>query len=92
MPRNAEESASASEEMSAQAEQMKQFVLELADLVGVASVLEKQTAPSNVVSEPKMVAAYEKRPTSGKISVPPVKRSLGPKQIIPFDNAEVSDF
>ncbi len=104
---NAEESASASEEMSAQAEQMKQFVGELATMVGSAdghstiegaTALLKKAALKKVVKEPKMFAAYEKkanghiRADNGKASVPFGKRDSSPEQIIPFDDAEVSDF
>jgi len=99
---NAEESASASEEMSAQAEQMKQFVGELATMVGGAngrSTIEGATALlKKVIKEPKMFAAYDKkanghfRAGNGKASVPLGKRNSSPKQIIPFDDAEVSDF
>ncbi|MGA3116917.1 MAG: methyl-accepting chemotaxis protein [Syntrophobacteraceae bacterium] len=102
---NAEESASASEEMSAQAEQMKIFVAELATLVGGANdrstvggpaPLQKKAAFENADKEPKMIAAYEKKANghlkagNGKASVPPGKRTL--EQVIPFDDAEVSDF
>src|SRR5208337_4378558 len=99
---NAEESASASEEMSAQAEQMKQFVGELATMVGGAnghSTIEGATGLlKKVIKEPKMFAAYDKKVNghfgagNGKASVPLVKRNSGPEQIIPFDDAEVSDF
>ena len=102
---NAEQSASASEEMSAQAEQMKIFVAELATLVGGANdrstvggpaPLQKKAAFENADKEPKMIAAYEKKANghlkagNGKASVPPGKRTL--EQVIPFDDAEVSDF
>ncbi|MGA2227259.1 MAG: hypothetical protein ABSH41_22720, partial [Syntrophobacteraceae bacterium] len=104
---NAEESASASEEMSAQAEQMKQFVAELATMVGgangrstigSATALLKKVALKKVIKEPKMFAAYDKkanghhREGNGKASVPPGKSDSGPEQIIPFDDAEVSHF
>ncbi|SPF48023.1 Methyl-accepting chemotaxis sensory transducer (fragment) [Syntrophobacter sp. SbD1] len=55
---NAEESASASEEMSAQAEQMKQFVAELATLVGGATALRKKVELKKAAKEPKMITAY----------------------------------
>jgi len=51
-----------------------------------------------VTKEPKMFAAYDKkanghfRAGNGKASVPLGKRNSSPKQIIPFDDAEVSDF
>ena len=104
---SAEESASASEEMSAQAQQMKQFVGELATLVGGASgrstsegaeTLLKKLALKKVTKAPKIFAANEKksnghlRAGNGKASAPPAKRNSGPEQIIPFDDAEISDF
>jgi methyl-accepting chemotaxis protein len=104
---NAEESASASEEMSAQAEQMKQFVAELVTMVEGAnghSTVEGVTALRTKVAlkkdakGPKMVAAYEKRANGhlgagdGNASVILSKRHSGPEQLIPFDDAEVSDF
>ena len=104
---NAEESASASEEMSAQAEQMKYFVAELVTLVGGANgnstiggatALRKKVASKKATKEPKMIAAYEKkanghlRAGNGKASVPLGKRNSDLEQVIPFDDAEVSDF
>ncbi len=93
---NAEESASASEEMSAQAEQMKIFVAELATLVGGANdhstiggaaTLWKKVASKRGVKAPKMIAAHEDK-VNGHLS----KRNSVPEQVIPFDDAEVSDF
>ncbi len=104
---NAEEAASASEEMTAQAEQMKQFVVELVTLVGGANghssiggatAWRKQFTSNKGAKEPKMIAAYEKEANghlkagNGKAPVPLSKRNSGPKQVIPFDDAEVSDF
>ncbi len=106
---NAEESASASEEMSAQAGQMQQFVVELVTMVGDANAngystiggttaLRKKAAWNKVAKGPKMIAAYAKKANgrhkagNGKASVPPGKRNSGPEQVIPFDDAEVSDF
>jgi methyl-accepting chemotaxis protein len=104
---NAEESASASEEMSAQAEQMKYFVAELETMVGGANghstgggitELRKRVTLKKAAKEPKMFAAYGEKANShlkagnGKVSVPHSKRSYGPEQVIPFDDAEVSDF
>jgi hypothetical protein len=48
--------------------------------------------------EPKIIAAYEKRANghhragNGKASAPLSKRNSGLEQVIPFDDAEVSDF
>jgi methyl-accepting chemotaxis protein len=104
---NAEQSASASEEMSAQAEQMKIFVAELVTMVGGsnghstiggATALRKKAASKKGAKGPKMIAAYENKANghhkagNGKASVPLSKRNSGLEQIIPFDDAEVSDF
>ena len=95
---SAEESASASEEMSAQAEQMKQFVGELATLVGGSIASREKVASKKVTKGPKMFAAYAKkangrlRAGNKKASVPPGKRDSDPERIIPFDDAEISDF
>ncbi|MFZ0929816.1 MAG: methyl-accepting chemotaxis protein [Syntrophobacteraceae bacterium] len=100
----AEESASASQEMSAQAEQMKRFVAELATLVGGgggrsaiggATPLREKAASKMAAKEPRAIA-YEKKANgrlkagNGKAPVPPGKPSL--EQIIPFDDADVSVF
>jgi methyl-accepting chemotaxis protein len=95
---NAEESASAAEEMSAQAVQMKQFVGELATMVGSATASRENVASNKATKGPKMFAAYEKkanghlRAGNGKASVPPGKGDSDPEQVIPFDDLEVSDF
>lgn len=104
---NAEESAAASEEMNAQAGQMKQFVAELVTLVGGANghstiggvtAMRKKVALKKAAKGPKIFAAYERKADghlkagNGKASVPLGKRNSGPEQIIPFDDAEVSDF
>jgi methyl-accepting chemotaxis protein len=104
---HAEESASASEEMSAQAGQMKQFVRELVTMVGganghstigSATALRKKAASKKVAKGPKMIAAYERKANGrhkagdGKAPVHPGKHNAGPEQVIPFDDAEVSDF
>jgi len=104
---NAEESASASEEMSAQAGQMKHFVTELVTMVGGgnghstaggAAALRNKAASKKVAKGPGMIAAYEKkanglqRAADGKAPVPPVKHISSPEQVIPFDDAEVRDF
>ncbi len=104
---NAEESASASEEMSAQAEQMKQIVADLVTLVsganghstfGGATALRKKVALQMAAKKPKMIAAHGKKTSGhlksgdGKAPVPVIKRNSSPEQVIPFDDAEVSDF
>jgi methyl-accepting chemotaxis protein len=104
---NAEESASASEEMSAQAGQMKQFVAELVTMVGGsnghstiggATALRKNAVSKKFAKGPKMFAAYEKKAngrhmaTGRKAPVPHGKHSSTPEQVIPFGDAEISDF
>jgi methyl-accepting chemotaxis protein len=104
---NAEESASASEEMSAQAEQMKQFVAELVNMVeganGRSSIegvtaLRKKVAFKKAAKKPEMMAAYGKKANghhkegNGKASAPLSKPNSGLEQVIPFDDAAVSDF
>jgi len=104
---NAEESAAASDEMNARAEQMKQSVAELVTMVGGANgrssiegaaALRKKAALRKGVKKPKMIAAYEKKANghfnagNGKASVPLSKPNSGLEQVIPFDDAEVSDF
>jgi methyl-accepting chemotaxis protein len=104
---NAEESASASEQMSAQAEQMKQFVAELVTMVrganGHSSIegaaaLRKKVALKKAAKESKVIATYGKKANghqkagNGKASVPLSEPNSGLEQVIPFDDAEVSDF
>ncbi|MGA7493062.1 MAG: methyl-accepting chemotaxis protein [Syntrophobacteraceae bacterium] len=104
---NAEESASSSEEMSSQAEQMKQFVAELATLIGGANghstigggaALRKKAASKKGTVKPKLIAAYQKKANghlmagNGKATVPLSKSNSRLEQVIPFDDAEVSDF
>jgi methyl-accepting chemotaxis protein len=104
---NAEESAAASEEMSAQAEQMKRFATEMVALVGGANghstiggatAMREKVALKKAAKEPKMNAAYKNKANghlkagNGKASVLLGKRNSGPEQVIPFDDAEVSDF
>ncbi|MGO9019859.1 MAG: methyl-accepting chemotaxis protein [Syntrophobacteraceae bacterium] len=103
---NAEESASASEEMNAQAGQMKEFVAELAILVGGANghstiggatAMREKVALKKAAKEPQMIAAYKNKANGqlkkgdGKASAPVFKSYSGPEQVIPFDE-EVSDF
>ncbi|MGD0401483.1 MAG: methyl-accepting chemotaxis protein [Syntrophobacteraceae bacterium] len=104
---NAEESAASSEEMSSQAEQMKQFVAELVTLIGGANghstfgggtALRKKAASKKGTVKPKLIASYEKkanghlRAGNGKATVPLSKSNSSLEQVIPFDDAEVSDF
>ena len=93
--------------MSAQAEQMKIFVVELVAMVGGANgrstiggatALRKKAASKKGAKGPKMIAAYEKKANAhlkagnGKGPVLVSKRNSDLEQVIPFDDAEVSDF
>ena len=104
---NAEESAAASEVMSAQAVQMKHFVGELVALVGGynghstsgwAATLRKEVALKGAAKEPKIIAAYEEKVNdhlkagNGKASAPLCKRNSGPEQVIPFHDVETPNF
>ncbi len=101
---NAEQSASASEEMSAQAEQMKSFVTELVTMVGGANghstvggaaALRKKPASKKGAKGPKVIAAHEKKANGRLTGNGPIlagKRNFSLEQVIPFDDAEVSDF
>jgi len=108
---NAEESASASEELNAQAEHMKEFVADLVALVGgsrsnpsAGSTRDTkapgcEAAPRKRSAKPsKMLSAYPEkangRPAAGngKAHGLPGKRKSAPEQVIPFDDADISDF
>jgi len=69
---NAEESASASEEMSAQAQRLKEFVAELVALVGGAGGTRTPKAPSSAKGRQISMEPFEKMHR-----VPPLKASRG---------------
>jgi hypothetical protein len=60
--------------------------------------LRKKVAVNKAAKESKMIAACGKkanghlRAGNAKDSVPLSKRNSGPEQVIPFDDAELSDF
>jgi methyl-accepting chemotaxis protein len=92
----AEESASASEEMNAQAEQMKGNVMELIALVGGSG---NGNGRSVGVSETKSVihpiqhalAAPAKKAKGKEMAVNKAKE-VNPQQVIPLDDADFQDF
>ena len=92
---NAEESASASEEMNAQAGQMKQMVNELVILVGGTSNGEKhteaKTSLSPNISGKKRLPVSEINTNHNKMALPNT-RELNSDQVIPMDDADFKDF
>ncbi len=100
---NAEESASASEELNAQAMQMKEFVSDMITVVqgssaaGSASsgMMDKnyhRTASTTSVAPGKMPKSFPASRKSGKVVAPRAK-VVSPAQVIPMDGGEeFSDF
>ena len=95
----ADESASASEKMNAQAVHLKEFVSELIVLVSGANgngnaVSTKPSMP--VRKSSRVLAAPENRKGSiqnaKKDLTPSRKRGSGPEQVIPFDDGDISQF
>jgi len=105
---NAEEAASASEEMNAQAEQMKDFVGELVSWVsgrnGNGKVSKRR--PSSIRKGTSMIPAalHPFRGEAPKDRLPSIKRSqekklpfskpkeVRPNQVIPMDEADLKEF
>jgi methyl-accepting chemotaxis protein len=93
----AEESASASEEMNAQAEQMKQVSLTLVNIIGGSNgnggngnrqVIQVKKGVHRVLS-----AAIAERGTNTKIAAPSGRRrDIRPDMMIPMDEAQFQDF
>jgi methyl-accepting chemotaxis protein len=94
---NAEESTNSSDEMNAQAEQMKVMVGDLVALVrgsssGAKSVLSKVNYFSNTkIHKPQNIAASGKMVESNAIKDFPTKE-IGPEQLIPMDDEDFKDF
>ena len=92
----AEESASASEELNAQAEEMKSFV---ADLAAMAGGVSSSNGNNGYRSDPSIRqipgASFTERIVSKKrmpaLSMVP-KGEVGPKQVIPMNDDELSSF
>jgi methyl-accepting chemotaxis protein len=94
---NAEESASAAEEMNAQAAQMKDFVGELIALVGGqvnGKAVSRQSLSSGRGEEAVTPSVKGSAKTGkGKKDSPPVKpKELRPEQVIPLGDQEFKDF
>ncbi|UCF95566.1 MAG: methyl-accepting chemotaxis protein [Desulfobacterales bacterium] len=95
---NAEESASASEEMNAQAEQLTDFVQELVALVGGGASGKAQNAPpaagrkkvSPVV--PSAIVASEKKLARKELAAIEQPQKIRPEQVIPMDDTDFEDF
>jgi methyl-accepting chemotaxis protein len=92
---NAEESASASEEMSGQAAQMKDMIQELVDLVG-GNHNGNGKSPSNTqISDIQNIAietAAPEAPVKAKMLMNEKSKPSTPDQIIPMDDDDFQDF
>jgi methyl-accepting chemotaxis protein len=80
---NAEESASASEELTAQAKQMQVYVGDLKDVIGGSAVRERQGRNAGVP-----VGSFP----VGKKPAPLARKRLRPEQVIPLKDGEFNDF
>ena len=102
---NAEESASASEEMDAQAVRMKEFVGGLVALVGGANLNRTQEYAGPAKGAKTLIGAVKKTAhafplkgrngnagANGKKPARFDKRKSSPDEVIPFDDAEISQF
>ncbi len=100
---NAEESASASEELSAQAEQMNQIVQDLVNLVGGSSGTQRVGASINKIQPRNQahkltnfdhtihhLSNAPTKKTAAKVSV--AAKSQSPKSVIPLDDGRNDDF
>ena len=92
---NAEESASASEEMNAQAEQMKGFVGELVSIVdgsanGAKKAFSGEVKATTAVTS-KGLAAHAIEARSEGVTLHKAKE-VNPNQVIPLDEADFKDF
>ena len=84
---NAEESAS--EELNAQAEQLRDFVLDLVALVSGQSMAEKERLHH---FRPKAALPGQTVHPAAKRVVPDAKGEIRPDQMIPFDDDDFKDF
>jgi len=99
---NAEESAAASEEMNAQAGQMKGFVQELVVMVGGSKYDDTKSRPKRsegrqaiehkMFMTTKIINKPLKTKGNGKVQVVAGRKLLGPEQSIPFTGEEFEDF
>jgi len=81
---SAEESASASEEMNAQANQMKLIVRDLTSLIQKNTAQAADTSPDNAVkfqvSQSELIQKADNKPQKKR------SNEVNPSQVIPFDN------
>jgi methyl-accepting chemotaxis protein len=104
---SAEESASASEEMNAQAEMMKTFVDDLVKVVGgsengVKAESKKASPGKHGNDNPSIPAAPHKKAVIQKAALPPTKpgangsprksKGVNPNQVIPMDEPDFKEF
>ncbi|MGA2226549.1 MAG: methyl-accepting chemotaxis protein, partial [Syntrophobacteraceae bacterium] len=100
---NAEESASASQEMNTQAKQMKELMVKLKFLVdgsngksaaGSAAAMHHKTAARETGRSTRRVFATHEKADSGyrKRNEKDPGQSTRPDRLIPFDDGELSDF
>ena len=91
---NAEESASASEEMNAQAEQMKRFVEDLAMLIGGGSIetaaKSKARIKKNMNNGPLFASTANGANENGSLKGP--ESGVRPDQVIPLEEHDLSNF
>jgi len=83
---NAEESASSSEEMNAQAAQMKGMVDELVRIVGSSSQREVINDDQNIRQIQSLKNNFSHQKHQNKLTIEKKHREVRPEQIIPFDN------
>ena len=94
---NAEESASASEEMNAQAEQMKQVSIALANIIGGNSGGIDNSRTGGFSGAKESAHGFDRshrQKRDQRRSVIPYKKSgkVNPEQVIPMDDGEFKDF
>jgi methyl-accepting chemotaxis protein len=92
---NAEESASASEQLTAQAEQMRVYVGDLAVAIGGNGAPREESRPPAVPVGGKAKAALHKAlaPTpTGKKPASPARKQPRPEQVIPLEEGDFKDF
>ena len=94
---NAEESASASEEMNAQAEQMKSYVAKLVTIIDGGNKADGGSAAHRRITTEQKFEASKQKPTVKKSlttghAVPKKGRPARPEDVIPFEKDGFKDF
>ncbi len=92
---NAEESASASEELNAQAAQMREQVNQLVALVKNVSRSDRRESKQEEIKafqEPQNTVASLPPAVTGTPKKAPASSKQKPEEIIPFDDADMDDF